>query len=97
MKFRIADRLRSCGKIPASPASFAAALKFDARFDTPLQLETALRQADFADTKISVEEKDLVYADEEQFWLSLWSARFRRQLEKMTPDLLEQARSEVPA
>jgi O-methyltransferase / aklanonic acid methyltransferase len=69
--------------------------KTDAKFDTPLQLETALRQAGFADTQISVEEKDFVYADEEQYWSSLWSAGFRRQLEKMTPDLLEQARSKV--
>ena len=69
--------------------------KFDVRFDTPVQLETALRQASFVDTQISVEEKDFVYADEEQYWSSLWSAGFRRQLDKMTPDLLEQARREV--
>lgn len=69
--------------------------KFDARFDTPLQLETALREAGFVDTQISVEEKDFVYGDEEQYWSSLWSVGFRRQLERMTPDLLEQARSEV--
>jgi O-methyltransferase / aklanonic acid methyltransferase len=69
--------------------------KFDSRFDTPLQLETALRQAGFKDMQISVEEKDFVYADEEKYWASLWSAGFRRQLEKITPDLLEQARSEV--
>jgi hypothetical protein len=54
-----------------------------------------VRQAGFKDMQISVEEKDFVYADEEQYWSSLWSAGFRRQLEKMTPDLLEQARSEV--
>jgi hypothetical protein len=39
----------------APAAGFPA--KFDTRFDTPLQLETALRQAGFADTQISVEEK----------------------------------------
>ena len=60
-----------------------------------MQLETALRRAGFADTQISVEEKDFVYADEEQYWSSLWSAGFRRQLEKITPDLLEQAKNEV--
>ena len=69
--------------------------KFDSRFDTPLQLETALRQAGFANTQISVKEKDFVYADEEQYWSSLWSSGWRRQLEKMTPELLEQARSAV--
>jgi hypothetical protein len=78
-----------------APSAKDLPAKFDTRFDTPLQLETALRQAGFADTKISVEEKDFVYADEEQYWSSLWSAGFRRQLEKMTPDVLEQARTEV--
>jgi ubiquinone/menaquinone biosynthesis C-methylase UbiE len=78
-----------------APAVKELPAKFDSRFDTPLQLETALRRAGFADTQISVEEKDFVYADEEQYWSSLWSAGFRRQLEKMTPNLLEQARNEV--
>jgi O-methyltransferase / aklanonic acid methyltransferase len=78
-----------------APTAKELPAKFDSRFDKPLQLETALRQAGFADTRISVEEKDFVYTDEEQYWSSLWSAGFRRQLEKMTPDLLQQARSEV--
>jgi O-methyltransferase/aklanonic acid methyltransferase len=79
----------------STPAAKDLSAKTDAKFDTPLQLETALRQAGFADTQISVEEKTFVYADEKQYWSSLWSAGFRRQLEKMTPDLLEQAKSEV--
>jgi SAM-dependent methyltransferase len=78
-----------------APAAKELPAKFDCRFDTPLQLETALRRAGFADTQISVEEKDFVYADEEQYWSSLWAAGFRRQLEKITPDLLEQAKNEV--
>ena len=78
-----------------APAAKDFPAKFDTRFDTPLQLETALRQAGFADTQISVEEKDFVYTDEEQYWSSLWSAGFWRQLEKMTPDLLEQAKRAV--
>ena len=69
--------------------------KIDVRFDTPLQLETALRQAGFGDIQVSVQEKDFVYTDGEQYWASLWSAGFRRQLEKMTPDLLEQAKNEL--
>jgi O-methyltransferase/aklanonic acid methyltransferase len=78
-----------------APAAKELPAKFDSRFDTPFQLETALRQAGFADPKISVEEKDFVYADADQFWSSLWSSGFRRQLEKMTPDVLEQAKNEV--
>jgi O-methyltransferase / aklanonic acid methyltransferase len=78
-----------------APAAKELPAKFDSRFDTSLQLETALRRAGFADTQISVKEKDFVYADEEQYWSSLWSAGLRRQLEKITPDLLEQAKNEV--
>jgi hypothetical protein len=77
------------------PAAKELPAKFDSRFDTPLQLETALREAGFTHTQISVEEKDFVYADEEQYWSSLWSSGYRRQLEKMSPELLEQARSAV--
>ncbi|HEY7219585.1 MAG TPA: methyltransferase domain-containing protein [Candidatus Binatia bacterium] len=69
--------------------------KIVVRFDTPLQIETALQQAYFKDIRITVEEKEFIYADEEQYWSSLWSAGFRRQLEKITPELLEQAKSEV--
>jgi ubiquinone/menaquinone biosynthesis C-methylase UbiE len=78
-----------------TPAAKELPAKFDSRFDTPLQLETALQQAGFEDIRITVEEKDFIYASEEEFWLSLWSAGVRRQLEKMTPDLLERAKSEV--
>jgi ubiquinone/menaquinone biosynthesis C-methylase UbiE len=78
-----------------TPAAKELPAKFDSRFDTTLQLDTALRQAGFADTQISVEEKDFVYADEEQYWSALWSAGFRRQLEKITPDLLGRAKNEV--
>ena len=69
--------------------------KIDVRFDTPLQIETALRQAGFEDVLVTIEENDFVYVSEEQFWLSLWSAGIRRQLEKITPELLEQAKIEV--
>jgi ubiquinone/menaquinone biosynthesis C-methylase UbiE len=69
--------------------------KIDTRFDTPLQIETALQQAGFTNIRITVEEKEFIYTDEEQYWSSLWSAGFRRQLEKMTSELLEQAKSEV--
>jgi O-methyltransferase / aklanonic acid methyltransferase len=69
--------------------------KIDVRFDTPSQIETALQQVGFEDMRITVEENDFIYASEEEFWLSLWSAGIRRQLEKMTPELLEHAKSEV--
>src|SRR6266850_850139 len=80
--------------VPA-PAPNLLATKDDLKFDTPLQLETALRLAGFADIQITVEEKDFVYPSEEQYWSSLWSSGLRRQLEKMTADSLEAAKSEV--
>ena len=78
-----------------APASTAAASKDDPKFDTPSQLDTALHQAGFQNIRITVEENDFVYASEEQYWQSLWSAGIRRQLEKMPPALLDQAKSEV--
>jgi O-methyltransferase/aklanonic acid methyltransferase len=78
-----------------APASKGAASKDDSKFDTPLQLETALRDAGFSNIQITHEEKDFVYVSEEDFWQSLWSAGIRRQLEKMTPAGLEQAKSDV--
>jgi ubiquinone/menaquinone biosynthesis C-methylase UbiE len=69
--------------------------KIDARFDTPLQIEFGLKQAGFKDIRITPEEKDFIYSDEEQYWMSLWSAGIRRQLEKLTPASLEQAKVEV--
>jgi ubiquinone/menaquinone biosynthesis C-methylase UbiE len=81
---------------PYAPApTSTAASKDDPKFDTPSQLDTALHQAGFQNIGITVEENDFVYASEEQYWQSLWSAGIRRQLEKMTPVLLDQAKSEV--
>jgi len=77
------------------PAAKDLPVKIDVRFDTPLQLETALRQAGFADIQIEVEEMEFVHHSEEQYWSSLWSAGLRRQLEKMPPNLLDQAKIEV--
>src|SRR6185436_4342897 len=77
------------------PAPASMATKDDLKFDTPLQLETALRLAGVADHQIPVEEKEFVYRSEEQYWSSLWSSGFRRQLEKMAPNSLEEAKSEV--
>ena len=79
----------------AAPALRVLPSKDDSRFDTPSQLETALQQSGFTDLRVAVEEKEFVYADEEEYWLSLWSAGLRRQLEKMTPEALEQAKSDV--
>jgi ubiquinone/menaquinone biosynthesis C-methylase UbiE len=70
-------------------------VKIEVRYDTPLQIETALQQAGFEDIRITVEEKEFIYASEVEYWSTLWSAGIRRQLEKMAPDVLEQAKHEV--
>ena len=69
--------------------------KNDSRFDTPAQLETALHAAGFTEIRIAVEEKEFVYANEDEYWLSLWSAGIRRQLEKMTAEILDRAKRDV--
>ena len=78
-----------------SPSAKDLPAKIDVRLDTPLEIKTALQQAGFENIRITVEEKDFVYADEDQYWSLLWSAGIRRRLEKMTPELLEQAKNEV--
>lgn len=84
------DALRPFVAAPASKL-----LAKDVRFDTPLQLDTVLRQSGFTDIQITVEEMEFVYRSEEQYWSSLWSSGLRRQLDKMTANLLAQAKSEV--
>jgi ubiquinone/menaquinone biosynthesis C-methylase UbiE len=69
--------------------------KNDSRFDMPAQLETALLAAGFTDIRIVVEEKEFVYANEDEYWSSLWSAGLRRQLEKMTAEILDCAKRDV--
>ena len=78
-----------------APAAKDLPAKIDVRFDTRLQIETALQQAGFNAIRITIEEKEFIYADEEQYWSTLWSAGIRRQLEKLTPAALEQAKRDV--
>jgi len=78
-----------------APVSKAEIKKDETRFDTRLQLETALRAAGFSDIQITSEDKDFVYASEDHYWQSLWSTGIRRQLEKMNPAVLDQAKSDV--
>jgi len=78
-----------------APAAKDLPAKIDVRFDTRLQIETALQQAGFDAIRITIEEKEFIYADEEQYWSTLWSAGIRRQLEKLTPAALEQAKRDV--
>ncbi len=79
----------------ATRGAQVAPLKPESNFDTPSELEAGLHQAGFTAIKVTAEEQEFVYADEQEFWLSLWSSGIRRQLEKMSPAVLKQAKKEV--
>jgi ubiquinone/menaquinone biosynthesis C-methylase UbiE len=65
------------------------------RFDTPARLEAALQQTGFAQIHIRSEDGDFTYAQEEEWWASLWSGAIRRQLEAMAAPVLAQAKTEA--
>src|SRR4030095_12247572 len=78
-----------------SPSAKDLLEKIDVRFDTPLDKKTALQQAGFENIRITVEEKDFVYADEDQYWSRLWSAGIRRGLQRRAPELIPHAKKEL--
>ena len=59
------------------------------RFDSKEQLETALRQAGFMDTKVFTEDFKTIVAAEDTFWEQLWAGASRRHLERMPVSTLE--------
>ena len=65
------------------------------RFDTPQRLEAALQQAGFVDICITVEEADFVYAQDEEWWLSLWSHGVRELLEQLEAPALAQVKADM--
>ena len=65
------------------------------RFDTPARLETALQQAGFAGIEIDMEEYDFVYADDEEWWLSLWSHGIRQRFERLEAPELDKLRADM--
>lgn len=76
----------------AAPAGGATA---PAGFDTPARLEAALRQAGFVDIEITTETADFVYAQDEEWWLSLWSHGIRRRLEPLQAPVLAQVKADL--
>jgi len=65
------------------------------RFDTPARLEAALQLTGFVGVDIISETADFIYADEEEWWLSLWSAGTRRRLEGLTTPELNRVKAEM--
>lgn len=63
------------------------------QFNTAAQIQTVMQGAGFNNIRVSAEEKDFVYRDGHDWWASLWSMGTRASLEKLSPDVLEQAKS----
>ena len=65
------------------------------RFDTPPILETALQQAGFKGVEIVVEDAEFTFANEEEWWSSLWSHGLRRYLEQMAAPVLQECKADM--
>jgi SAM-dependent methyltransferase len=59
--------------------------KLPPHLDTPLRLEETLSRAGFEAIQVKAEEADFVYADEEEWWSSLWSHGLRDAMESIEP------------
>lgn len=70
-------------KAPTSPSLGSAA------FGAAPQIATALRETGFADIDSRMEVHDFVYADEEEWWASLWGQGLRSQFEALDAQSLE--------
>ena len=63
--------------------------------DTPEEIQRWFSQAGFKDIQISTKEVDMIYLDEEEWWNVEWSISGRAGLEKLSPEALEQYKSEA--
>lgn len=65
------------------------------RFDQPEAMRTLISDAGFSDIQVIEEQREVFFADEEEWWATNWSHGARIHLEKLTPDQLDQAKSYV--
>jgi ubiquinone/menaquinone biosynthesis C-methylase UbiE len=63
--------------------------------DQPAELVARFSQAGFTQIQISTTTLDMVYADEEEWWMMQWSISGRAGLERLTLQRLEQFKAEV--
>lgn len=82
------------GALPPQASPAAGRLELP-RFDTPARLEEALQHAGFIDIHVSMEEAEFVYAQDEDWWLSLWSHGIRRRLEQLEAPVLSQVKADM--
>lgn len=57
--------------------------------ETKEEIEETMARVGFEQIKIAVEEKEFFYADENEFWDTMWSHGFRYQLERMDEATLQ--------
>lgn len=63
------------------------------RFDTEDQLEAALRQSGFVDSKVFSEDFKAIFGEVDSLWEQLWSASFRKELESMSASIREMVKA----
>ena len=63
--------------------------------DTPEEIQRWFSQAGFVNIQIHTKEMDMIYLDQEEWWNVEWSISGRAGLEKLSPESLEQFKSEA--
>jgi SAM-dependent methyltransferase len=63
------------------------------RFDTEEQLEAALLQSGFVDSKVFSEDFKAIIGEVDSLWEQLWSASFRKELESMSASIREMVKA----
>ena len=61
----------------------------------PAELKAMLAQAGFVDNRVTSEEAEFIYKDEDEWWAAKWTHGDRYPLERMEPEILERFKSEV--
>jgi O-methyltransferase/aklanonic acid methyltransferase len=62
---------------------------------TPEAVEAALRKGVFENVRVTFEEADFVYADEEEWWAMNWSLALRAPLEQMSAETLRRFKADA--
>jgi len=65
------------------------------RFDTAEQLDSALRQAGFNGMQIEAEERDFVYASEDELWEVVLAGGYKRFVDQMSDSARENAKADL--
>ncbi|MCP4357523.1 MAG: class I SAM-dependent methyltransferase [Chloroflexi bacterium] len=67
----------------------------DLAVDTPAGLKALLSGAGFENVAVIEEVTDFIYANEEEWWSTLWTLGVRDQMEKMKPATLENFKTDI--